>query len=150
MYQSQQPFEVDIVMPAALETGLFVSLVTVQQPTGEQTLDGSPASTGGDSGDGWNNIEGLVNLLAMNAPEADARIRAKTERTTETIEAFQFRHLLLGGYYPQIEQFDNWRCVVDTVPWVANSPTATTYDPIGVESDSQFTQTRLLLQLAGV
>jgi hypothetical protein len=139
VYQQQQ-YTVDYVMPAALETGLLTSLVTIQQPTGAQTADGSPAQTGGDSGDGWNNVAGLINLTAMNAPEAEARIRAKTDRTPEYIEAFQFRHLLLGGYYPQIEQFDNWRAIVD----------GQAYDPIGVESDSQHTQTRLLLQLAGV
>ena len=149
MYQGQQ-YLVDYVMPAALETGLFVSLVTIQQPTGEQTADGSQVQTGGDSGDGWNNVAGLINLTAMDAPEADNRIRAKTDRTPEYTEAFQFRHLLLGGYYPAVNEFENWRAVVDTVPWVPNSPTATTYDPVGVESDSQMTQTRLLLQLAGV
>ena len=127
-------------MESALATGLFVPLVTIQQPTGEQTADGSPLMTGGDSGDGWNNVAGLVNIQAMNGPEADARIRAKTERQIEQIEAFQFRHLLLGGYYPQIEQADNWRAVVD----------GQAYDPIGIESDSQQTQTRLLLQLASV
>ena len=139
MYQGNA-YALDAVMESALATGLFVSLVTIQQPTGEQTADGSPLMTGGDSGDGWNNVAGLVNIQAMNGPEADARIRAKTERQIEQIEAFQFRHLLLGGYYPQIEQADNWRAVVD----------GQAYDPIGIESDSQSSQTRLLLQLAGV
>ena len=139
MYQSQQ-YLVDYVMPAALDTGLFVSLVTIQEPTGEQTADGSQAQTGGDSGDGWNNVPGLINLTAMDAPEADNRIRAKTDRKPEYIESMQFRHLLLSGYYPQIEQYDNWRAIVD----------GQAYDPVGVESDSQRTQTRLLLQLAGV
>ena len=140
MYQSQQPFEVEVVIPAVFETGLLVSLVTIQQPTGEQTADGSPIATGGDSGDGWNNVAGLINLQCMNGPEADARIRAKTERQTEYIEAFQFRHLFLPGYFPQIQQFDNWRAIVD----------GQAYDPIGIENDSQRTQTRILLQLAGV
>jgi hypothetical protein len=135
-----ESFDLQAVMPAALDTGLFVSLVTIQRPTGVQTADGSPAAFGGDSDDGWNNVAGLVNIPCMNAPEAEARIRAKTDRNPEYIEAFQFRHLLLGGYYPQIEQYNNWRAIVD----------GQAYDPIGVESDSQGTQTRLLLQLAGV
>ena len=139
MYRDIQ-YDLGAVMPAALETGLFVSLATIQQPTGEQTADGSPIATGGDTGDGWNNVAGLINIPCMNGPEADARIRAKTERQIEYIEAFQFRHLLLDGWYPQIEQFDNWRAIVDGQAW----------DPIGVESDSQGTQTRLLLQVAGV
>lgn len=139
MYQGNA-YSIEAVNVAAFESGLIVSLVTIQQPTGAQTADGSPSATGGDSGDGWNNVAGLINLPCMNGPEADARIRAKTERQTEYIEAFQFRHLFMPGYYPQIEQFDNWRAVVD----------GQAYDPIGVETDSQFTQTRLLLQLAGV
>ena len=139
MYQGQA-YLVDYVILAALDTGLFISLVTIQEPTGVQTADGSQAQTGGDSGDGWNNVAGLINLPAMDAPEADNRIRAKTERNPEFIEGFQFRHLLLGGYYPQIEQFDNWRCIVD----------GQAYDPVGVESDSQRTQTRLLLQLTSI
>ena len=85
-------------------------------------------------------MAGLINLQCMNGPEADARIRAKTNRDVDYVEAFQFRHLFLPGYYPQIEQFDNWRAIVD----------GQAYDPIGVETDSQFSQTRLLLQLAGV
>ena len=139
MYQGIE-YDLQAVNEEALASGLIVSLVTIQQPTGEQTADGSPLMTGGDSGDGWNNVAGLINLQCMNGPEADARIRAKTERQTEYIEAFQFRHLFLPGYFPQIQQFDNWRAIVD----------GQAYDPIGVESDSQHTQTRLLLQLAGV
>lgn len=140
MYQGQG-YDIAAVMPTAVnDTGLFISLCTIQEPTGEQTADGSAVMTGGDSGDGWNNVAGLINILCMDAPEAEARIRAKTNRNVEYIEAFQYRHLLLADYYPQIEQFDNWRAIVDGQAW----------DPIGVESDSQHTQTRLLLQLAGV
>ena len=139
MYQGNA-YDIAAVNDAALESGLIVSIVTIQQPTGQQTADGSPLMTGGDTGDGWNNVAGLIDLPCMNGPEADARIRAKTEKQADYIEAFQFRHLFMPGYYPQIEQFDNWRAVVD----------GQAYDPIGVETDSQFTQTRLLLQLAGV
>lgn len=138
MFQDQG-YDIVAVNTAALETGLIVSLVTIQQPTGEQTADGSPLMTGGDSGDGWNNVAGMVNLQCMNGPEADARIRAKTNRDVDYVEAFQFRHLFIPGYYP-IEQFDNWRAIVD----------GQAYDPLGVEHDSQSQQTRLLLQLAGV
>ncbi len=140
MFQGQG-YDILAVMPTAVnDTGLFVSLVTIQEPTGAQTADGSAAMTGGDSGDGWNNVAGLVGIQCMDAPEAEARIRAKTNRGSEYIEAFQYRHLLMAGYFPQVEQFDNWRAVVD----------GQAYDPIGVESDSQRTQTRLLLQLAGI
>ena len=138
MYQGNE-YDIAAVIPAAFESGLILSLVTIQQPTGEQTADGSPIATGGDSGDGWNNVVGMINLQCMNGPEADARIRAKTNRDVDYVEAFQFRHLFIPGYYA-IEQFDNWRAIVD----------GQAYDPLGVEHDSQNTQTRLLLQLAGV
>ena len=139
MYQGIA-YDLSAVMEEAVDSGLFVSLATVQMPTGEQTADGSPLMTGGDSGDGWKNVAGLVNIPCMDGPEADTRIRAKTDRQTEYIEAFQFRHVLLNGYYPSVEQFDNWRAIVD----------GQAYDPLGVEHDSQSQQTRLLLQLAGV
>ena len=139
MYQGIE-YDIEAVMEEALDSELFISLATVQQPTGQQTADGSQLMTGGDSGDGWNNVAGLINIPCMDAPEADLRIRAKTDRNIDFIEGFQFRHILLGGYYPQVEQFDNWRVIVDGQAW----------DPIGVESDSQKTQTRILLQLAGV
>ena len=138
MYQLQG-YDIAAVNTAALETGLIISLVTIQQPTGEQTADGSPLMTGGDSGDGWNNVAGMIDLQCMNGPEADARIRAKTNRDVDYVEAFQFRHLFMPGYYA-IEQFDNWRAIVD----------GQAYDPLGVEHDSQSQQTRLLMQLAGV
>ena len=138
MYQGIE-YDLQAVNEEALASGLIVSLVTIQQPTGEQTADGSPIATGGDSGDGWNNVVGMINLECMNGPEADARIRAKTDRNTDYVEAFQFRHLFIPGNYA-IEQFDNWRAIVD----------GQAYDPLGVEHDSQNTQTRLLLQLAGV
>lgn len=140
MYQGQG-FDIAAVMPAALDTGLFVSLCTIQMPTGELTADGSPAMTGGDSGDGWNNVAGLIDIPCMDAPEGmESRIMANTNRSPEFIEGFQYRHVLLGGYYPDIEQFDDWRAIVDGQAW----------DAIGVESDSQSTQTRLRLQLAAV
>ncbi len=145
MYQ-QQGYTVDAVMPAALETGRFTSLVTLQQPTGEQTADGSPLLAGGDSGDGWNNITGLIQLFGMNAPESDARIRADQTKSIDMVEGIQLRHLLLGGYYPAIQEDANWRAYVTDL----NGNGGTYYDLKGVESDSQFTQTRLKLQISDV
>jgi|HubBroStandDraft_4_1064222.scaffolds.fasta_scaffold01415_9 hypothetical protein len=132
MYQGQS-FTIAAVMPEAIQAGLFVSLCTVQEPDGLQTADGSPSGN-------WLNISGLVDIPCMDGPEADNRIRAKLEKNPRYIEGFVFRHVLLAGYYPAIEENDNWRAIVDGVA----------YDPLGVESDSQGTQTRLLLQLASV
>jgi hypothetical protein len=139
MYQ-QMSYDIAAVMPAALATGLFVSLVTMQQPTGAQTTSGAPLLSGGDSGDGWNNVAGMVNIPAMNAPESDARIRADQTKSIEMVEGIQLRHMLLGGYYPAIEENGNWRAMVDGIA----------YDVRGVESDSQSQMTRLKLQISSI
>lgn len=139
MYQLQT-YDVTAVMPAALDSGLFVSLVTIQQPTGQQTSTGAPLLSGGDSGDGWNNVAGMIDIPAMNAPQTESRISADQKKELAMVEAYQLRHMLLGGYYPAIEENGNWRAVVDGVA----------YDVLGVESDSQSQMTRLRLQISSI
>ena len=139
MYQGLQ-YDIDAVMPLAIATGLFVSLCTMQQPTGAQTTTGAPLLSGGTSGDGWNDVGGMVNIPCMSGPEADARVRAKQKKNVEYVEGFLYRHILLSGFYPAIDENSNWRAVIDGTAW----------DLMGVESDSQGTQTRLLLQLASI
>lgn len=139
MYQGLA-YDTAAVVPAVIASGLPISLVTMQRPTGEQTADGSPLLSGGDSGDGWNNVPGLINLTAMNAPESDLRIRADQDKRMELVEGFQYRHLWIAGYYPVIQENANWRAMVDGVA----------YDVKGVESDSQTTQTRLKLQISSI
>ena len=139
MYQAND-YDISAVMPEAIASGLFVSLVTIQEPTGEQTSTGAPARTGGDTGDGWNNVVGLIDIAAMNAPQSESRLTADQHKTTEMVEGFQLRHMLLAGWYPTIAENSNWRAIVDGTAW----------DILGVESDSQGTQTRLRLQVATV
>lgn len=139
MYQLQT-YDITAVMPAALDSGLFVSFVTMQQPTGAQTSTGAPLLSGGDSGDGWNNVAGMINIPAMNAPQSESRLTADQKKELEMVEGYQLRHLLLGGYYPAIQENSNWRAMVD----------GTAYDVLGVESDSQSQMTRLRLQISSI
>ena len=128
-------YDLAAVMPAALDTGLFVSLCTIQQPDGLLGPSGAPSNTFVD-------IAGLINIPCMDAVPSDARIQATEHKSSEEILTEGWRHVLLNSYYPQCISGDGqgWRAIVD----------GTIYDMIGAEDDSQMTQTRLHLRLASV
>lgn len=131
-------YEVQGVMPAAVATGLFVSLCTIQAP------DGIIGGSGQPSGN-FANVSGLVNIPCMDAPDSVDKfnIQATEVRAIEEIESKGFRHVLLDNYYPTIDQYHRQgsRAVIDGVD---------IYTILGVEVDSQSTQTRLKLELATV
>lgn len=121
-------YSVAAVMPAALATGLFVSLCTIERPDGILIDAGQPSGN-------YVNVAGLVNLKCMDAPASDIRVQASEVKTLESIQDFSPQHVLLQGYYPQIEVGvgQGWRAVIDGV----------TLDILGVESDSQRQMTRM-------
>ena len=127
-------------MPAAISTGLFVSLCTIQAPTGSRTSSGAPLPTA------FANVSGLVNIPCMDAPPSMSTIQATEVKALEEIMALGLRDCLLNGYYPALTQGNvtgtgmGWRAIVDGV----------TYDLMGAEFDSQTTQTRIRLRLATV
>ena len=131
-------YEIDAVMPAAVASGLFVSLCTIQQPDGVLTPAGSPSGT-------YTNVSGLVNVPCMDSVPSDARIQATEVKELADIMNKGLRHLLLNGYYPQIitpaipdgQIPSYWRSIVDGV----------TYDILGVEHDSQNQMTRMEMQI---
>lgn len=132
MYQGLS-YDIAGVMPAALASGLFVSLATAQAPDGNFGPSGAPSGV-------FANITGLVDIPCMDAPPNDARIQATEVKAVEEILAQGWRHVLLGGFYPQFVAGvgAGWRVIVDGI----------IYDLIGAENDSQSTQTRLHLRLA--
>lgn len=127
-------YEVSQVMPQAVATGSFTSLATIQKPDGLLGPSGAPSGT-------YTNVPGLVNIPCMDAVPSMARVQATEVKALADIMSKGLRHMLLNGYYPestpdgQIPSY--WRAVVDGI----------TYDILGVEHDSQGTQTRLELQL---
>ncbi len=121
------------VMPIAVASGLFVSLCTIQRPSGTLTADGSPDGL-------YVDVTGLVNIVCMNAPESNLRITANERKTQSEVESDNSNHCLLSGYYPIIAANTQWRAVVDGV----------IYDILGAESDSQGQMTRLKLQISTV
>ena len=129
------------VMPAAIASGLLVSLCTIQKPAGTYNPGGSP------TGD-YANVAGLINIPCMDAVESQGSIQATEVQALAEIQSKGIRHVFLSGYYPDIISAATvvtgvgagWRAVVDGIA----------YDLLGAEPDSQSTQTRLHLQLVSV
>jgi hypothetical protein len=128
-------YEFSAVMPAAIATGAFVSLCTIQAPDGTIGPSGQPSGN-------FTNTAGLVNIPCMDAPVSENRIQATETRSFAEIMSKGYRHVLLNGYYPTIDfgQRTGARAVVDGV----------NYTILGVESDSQNQMTRLHLELSTV
>ena len=124
-------YEIAAVMPAAIATGLFVSLCTIQSPSGTVDAAGAPDGL-------YNDVAGLVAIPCVDAVPSEARIQATEMKTLADVLGRGLRHCTLDGYYPAIliGWRQGWRAVVD----------GTTYDILGAEPDSQATQTRLQLQ----
>lgn len=134
MYQGLSQ-EIAMVMPEAIATGRFNSLCTIQQPDGVITPDGGASGV-------FVNVSGLVNVPAKDAPESS--IQATEIKGLQDILSKGLRHLLLNGYYPEATPDGqiptSWRAIVDGI----------TYDILGVEHDSENTQTRMRLQIASL
>ncbi len=145
MYQGLTQ-ELNAVMPAALETGLFqTTLCTVQLPSGIIGPSGAPDGTFVD-------LTGVVDIQCMSAPPSSARIQATDVKSLEEVMNLGLRHVLLSGYFPQIvpataagaravmKTFDDFGTLVDT----------TNYDILGAEADSQIAMTRLEIKFASI
>ena len=133
------------VQQAATQTqvysGLYNSLCTIQQPSGNLTTDGAADGT-------YTNIAGLVDIPCMDAVLSDGSIQATEAKELTEIMSKSYRHVSLNGYYPSLITGAGfaggpggaalgWQAIVDGV----------TYDLLGAEADSQNTQTRLKLKL---
>lgn len=123
------------VIPAVEDSGLFVSVCTIQQPSGTLDASGQPDGL-------YTNVTGLVSIPCMSAPVSMARIAATEVKALEEILSLQVRHVLLDGYYPTIAAGvgNGWRAVID----------GTTYDLMGAESDSQSQMTRINVRIAEI
>lgn len=131
------------VMAEANASGLYVSLIQFQSPSG---FGPSRAPSGT-----FVNVPGLVDLFSgstqigcMDAPLSPGTISALEAKSLVEIESDGLRHVSLNGYYPTViqnwsgeEENMNWRAIVDGI----------TYEVFSVETDSQTTQTRVKLRL---
>ena len=87
-------------------------------------------------------VAGLVNIACMDTPPSEIRIQSTELKDLEEILATRLKHILLDGYYYQIELGVplGWRAVIDGVA----------FDLLGAESDSQAQQTRMEVKLASI
>lgn len=134
------------VMPLANASGLFVSLFTAQEP------DGVFGQTGAPSGS-YVDVAGLVDIPCTAPPETQGSIQATEVRALEEITSSELHHVLLNGYYPTLDQGWRGELADATGAWICQitwkgEPYA--YNIMGVESDSQSTQTRVKVKLATV
>lgn len=137
MYQLQT-YNVQAVMPAALDTGLFTALATFQAPDGLLIGAGQPSGNYAD-------VAGYVNIPCMDAPTSIVRISADEKKSLPEIESYNSSHILLGGFYPDIPSNTQWRAVVTDA-----AGNVTYYDVDGAEADSQCQQTRVKVQVVTV
>ena len=100
MNQAAITLAVANVMPAALATGLFVSLFTAQEPRPTQEANGV-------IGFDYIDVAGLINVPCMAPPPSPASITATEVRALEEITAAEVHHVLLNGWYPQLDA--GWR-----------------------------------------
>lgn len=121
------------VVQAVEAAGLFVSLATVLQATNTQDALGQVDLT--DSG--FAALAGCTNIPCMRAPLSIGRPTADSNSTPTMSESHNEFHVLLDGYFGQIPEADaslgDLKIVIDGVA----------HQLCGVESDSQFTMTRI-------
>lgn len=142
MNQNMVALELPGVMQTFIATGLMKSLCTIQVPTGNLGTTGAPDNT-------YTSVPGLIGIPCMDAPPSPIRVTASEVKTMADIMAYELRHVALNAWYPQLYYLwrgyeangaGGCRAVVDGVA----------FDLLGVETDSQKTQTRLSLKLSTI
>jgi hypothetical protein len=133
--------EIVQVVPTAYATGLFGdALCTIQMP------DGTLGATGAPSGN-YIDVEGLVAIACLDAPPSPNKIAATEMKALEEIAANAPRHILLNGYFEQLDAPsgvpDGWIAVIERP--IGSTPVL--FDLLGAESDSQCQMTRLDVRL---
>jgi len=128
------------VMPAAIATGLFVSLFTAMEPV--PTI----GPTGAVEFD-YTAVAGLTDIDCTAPPESSGSIVATEARELEEIVASELHHVLLAGYFPTLDA--GWRGENSDGKgaWIALID-GFNYEISGVESDSQSQMTRVRVKLA--
>jgi hypothetical protein len=142
MNQNMVAMELPGVMQTFIGTGLMKSLCTFQKPTGAVGGTGAALNT-------YSNVPGLVDIPCMDAPPSPIRVTASETKAVTDVMAYEMRHVALNGWYPAV--YSGWRGndAEGTGPWQAVID-GIAFDILGVETDSQKTQTRLELKLSTI
>jgi hypothetical protein len=129
-------YDVQQASTEAFDSGLLRSMCTIQIPDGGLTPSGAPDN-------GWMAVPGLTGIVCMDAVTG-AAITATELKQLEEIEAKMLRHVFLDGCYPQLITLK----MAGQVRALITDPlgNTVTYEVMGVEDDSQGTQTRFECQ----
>lgn len=145
MNQSIAP-EIAQVMQAAYALGIFVALASFSAPVLTQLSTGNPANQ-------QTPIAGLQNIPCMNAPAAAGVIGLSSDETRliPHIEAERHRHILLNGYFQQLDTGFGQGAGLGWQLTVTNEDgTSELFDFLGGEGDSQQQMTRCKAMLVTV
>lgn len=125
------------VMPEVLKSGLMTSLCTITVPPHVYDAGGAP-----DPAAPYIPLAMHQDIPCTDPPlSIGDRVQPTEMKELAEILSKNVLHVLLGGYYPAI--ITEYRALLAP----KSDPTATIeYDIVGIENDSQNTQTRLAVQ----
>ena len=123
------------IVPTAVRSGAFRSLASFSAPVQTQGPTGTLVGT-------FMPVNGLQNIPCLDAPQSIRVVPSDEKKSVPRIEAGQYRHLMLDGWYPLLNNAagQGWQVTVDGI----------LYDLIGSDEDSQHTQTRCKCQLVTI
>lgn len=132
-----ESYDFSTLTDAVRSAGLDTALLTIQRFDGTINTVGAEAR---EDDANWDDLADHVGLEVMFAADIFmTRVTQSRERkATDFIAKQNLRHLNMLGYYPEVQQGDRAVVTFGSLTF--------TLDILGVEHDSQRTQTRLALQ----
>jgi hypothetical protein len=143
MYQGLD-YDLDAVMQAAADSGLYAWLCTITQPPAVFGPSGAPDPTAA-----YVPVAGMIDIAADVAPSSFGGGVQPTE-TKELVQILEknILHVSLLGFFPTISQ--DWRALLSQPDGSGGFLPAVEYDIVGTENSSQQRQTRLSVQLVTI
>ena len=129
----------ETIANAMAQSGLFVSLATFYKRPGDPSEEVDQYG-GVILSEGFSVVAGLENISCMFAPlNVGTPNVGDTTRTVEQYDSKTEFHLLLEGFFPAVQQ-----------RYLVRVDGSQMYEVMGVESDSQSTQTRCAVRAYGL
>jgi hypothetical protein len=135
-------YDVQQAVTEAANSGLVVSVCTIQVPSGNKGPSGSPDNT-------WIPFPGVPAGMPCMDAVTSASVQATEAKALAEIESKGLRHVWLTACYPQLV---NLKLSGVQVRALITDPVGNTitYEVLGFEDDSQGTQTRFECQKVSV
>lgn len=144
MNQDVLSYALPAVMQKYRDSGLASASVTFKQVSGTQLSTGQLDPT-------LVEVTGLTNIACQLAPLTIGSIAGSTQLATEKALSSAPRHLLLDGYYGDVAVTDPFgNTVYGPQTYMKAVIDGVEYSVIGVDPDSQKTQTRLWVRVVSL